>query len=86
MSNLLIFIGRLAGMLGVALGAASVGARVLGVFFVGGLCKSGRCFKPALPRWCSGHSPTRPLSPSDIGDCCSEEAPQARVFGLMLGP
>jgi hypothetical protein len=35
MSNLLIFIGRLAGMLGVALGAASVGARVLGVFFVG---------------------------------------------------
>ena len=37
MSNLLIFIGRLAGMLGVALGAASVGARVLGVFFVGTL-------------------------------------------------
>jgi len=37
MSNLLIFIGRLAGMLGVALGAASVGARILGVFFVGTL-------------------------------------------------
>ena len=34
MSHLLIFIGRLAEMLGVALGAASVGARGLGVFFV----------------------------------------------------
>jgi len=37
MNNLLIFIGRLAGMLGVALGVASVCARALGVFFVGTL-------------------------------------------------
>jgi len=73
MSNLLIFIGRLAGMLGVALGAASVGARILGVFFVG-ILQVGRYFKPALPRWCSGHLPTRPQSPNNVGDRCSAEA------------
>ena len=37
MSNLLILIGRLAGILGVLLGAASVAARAMGIFFIGSL-------------------------------------------------
>ena len=37
MSNLLILIGRLAGILGVILGAASVAARAMGIFFIGTL-------------------------------------------------
>ena len=37
MSNLLILIGRLAGILGVVLGAASVAARAMGMFFIGTL-------------------------------------------------
>ena len=37
MSNLLILIGRLAGILGVVLGAASVAARAMGIFFIGTL-------------------------------------------------
>ena len=37
MNNLLILIGRVAGILGVALGAASVAARGMGMFFVGTL-------------------------------------------------
>lgn len=37
MSNLLILIGRLAGILGVILGAASVAARAMGMFFIGTL-------------------------------------------------
>ena len=53
MSNLLILIGRLAGILGVVLGAASVAARAMGIFFIGTL-QVGTLFKPALPRWCSG--------------------------------
>jgi hypothetical protein len=36
-SNLLILIGRLAGILGVVLGAASVAARAMGIFFIGSL-------------------------------------------------
>jgi hypothetical protein len=36
-SNLLILIGRLAGILGVILGAASVAARAMGMFFIGTL-------------------------------------------------
>jgi len=36
-SNLLILIGRLAGILGVLLGAASVAARAMGIFFIGSL-------------------------------------------------
>lgn len=37
MSNLLILIGRVAGILGVVLGAASVAARAMGMFFIGTL-------------------------------------------------
>jgi hypothetical protein len=36
-SNLLILIGRVAGIFGVVLGAASVAARAMGMFFIGTL-------------------------------------------------
>ena len=47
MSNLLIFIGRLAGILGVALGVVSVGARVLGMFFIGAV-QVGTLFQASI--------------------------------------
>ena len=37
MSSLLILTGRVAGILGVVLGAASVAARAMGMFFIGTL-------------------------------------------------
>jgi hypothetical protein len=47
MSNLLIFIARLAGLLGVVLVAASVGARLLGIFFIGTL-QVGTLFQASI--------------------------------------
>jgi len=37
MSNVLVLIGRFAGFLGVILGAASVAARAMGIFYIGSL-------------------------------------------------